>query len=229
MCSESALIDAARAHAAAVDAGAAGLAFDARLAALAPYARGEARVALRADNAQTILWALRFAEEQELDAVLFGVREGWKVVDAIARSGLTVVVGGVLELPTGAFDPYDAPYANAAVLARAGVPIAIASGDDQNPRNVVFHAATAAAFGLPREEALRAITIDAARVLGLESVLGHLSVGAVADVVVSSGDPLETTSSVDYVFIDGVQQPLENRQTRLYERYRARLQRLQGR
>jgi imidazolonepropionase-like amidohydrolase len=202
--------------------------FDPRLEALVPYARGERRVALHAQNAQTILDAVRFAREQKLDAVLFGAREGWKVVDVLAAEKLPVVVAPVIDLPTSPFDPYDAPYANAAVLYRAGVPIAIASNDDQNPRNLPFHAGFAAAFGLPREEALRAITYYPARILGLEDRLGSLAVGKIADVVVSSGDPLETTSAVTYVFVDGVQASLENRQTRFYDKYRERLQRLQA-
>lgn len=201
---------------------------DPRLAALVPYVRGEKRVALHADNAQTILFALRFAREQELDAVLYGAREAWKVAPVIAESGVPVVVGPVLGLPRSGFDPYDAVYANAAVLYRAGVPVAIQSADTMNPRNLADHAAMAAAFGLPREVALRSITIDAARVLGLERELGGLASGMIADVIVTTGDLLEITSDVEYVFVDGRQADLENRQTRLYERYSNRLERMQS-
>ena len=213
---------------AAAEGGPEGPPFDARLKALAPYARGEGRVALHADNAQTILDALRFAREQELDAVLYGAREGWKVVEALAREGVPVVVGPVIGLPTSRFDPYDAPYANPAVLHRAGVPFAIMADDGQNPRNAPFHAGFAAAFGLPREEALRAVTYYPAQILGIEDEVGSLAVGKLADVVVSTGDPLETTSAVRYVFIDGEQVDLANRQTRFYDKYRARLERLSG-
>jgi imidazolonepropionase-like amidohydrolase len=131
-------------------------------------------------------------------------------------------------VPESPYDPYDAPYANAAVLHRAGVPIAIMSNDDQNPRNLALHAAVAAAFGLPREEALRAITYYPARIIGIEREVGSLAVGKLADVVVSEGDPLEFTNPVSYVFIDGRQRSLENRQTRFYEQYRERLQRLRA-
>ncbi len=201
--------------------------FDPRLEALAPFATGRKRVALHADNAQTILFALRFAEELELQPVLFGVREGWKVVDELARSGLECVVGPVLTLPSSRYDPYEAPYANAAVLARAGVPVAIMSRDTQNPRNLAFHAAMACAYGLPREEALRAITYYPARALGIEDRVGSLAPGKLGDVIVTDGDLLEIASPVDYVFVDGVQQSLETRQTRFHDRYRARLRRLQ--
>jgi len=198
-------------------------AFDPRLEALVPYARSEKTVALHASNAATILRALRFAKDSKLKNVLYGAAEGWKVVDEIAREKVPVVVGPVLALPASREDPYDACYANAAVLARAGVPIAISAANDENTRNLPIHAAMACAFGLPHEEALRAITYYPARTLGIEKDFGSLSPGKVADVIVTSGDVLEATSTVDYVFIDGIQQPLGNRQTELYERYRARM------
>jgi len=228
-----ALFDAAREYRRLQDeaegAGIAPPSIDPRLAALAPYALGERPVALHASNAQTILFALRFAKEQELDAVLYGATEAWKVVDSIAREGLPVVIGPVLGIPSSRFDPYDAVYANAAVLARAGVPFAIQSSDNMNPRNLADHAAMAASFGLPREEALRSITHYPARVLGLEGKLGGLASGMLADVIVTDGDLLEITASVDYVFIDGRQVDLDNRQTRFFERYSKRLERMMNR
>jgi imidazolonepropionase-like amidohydrolase len=197
--------------------------YDARLEALVPFARGEKTVALHASTAQTILDALRFAKEERLKAVLYGATEGWKVVDALAREQVPVVVGPVLTLPADRFDPYDAPYANAAVLARAGVPFAIQSADEENARNLPFHAAMACAFGLPREEALRAITYYPARVLGLEAELGSLAPGKIADVIVTDGDLLEITSRVEAMWIDGKPVDLSNRQTQLAERYAARI------
>ncbi|HTF90775.1 MAG TPA: amidohydrolase family protein, partial [Planctomycetota bacterium] len=199
--------------------------FDPRMAALAPYARGEKKIALHANNAQTILNALRFAKEQKLDVVLYGVSEGWKVVDALVREKRPLVIGPVLGLPSTPYDPYDAPYANAAVLARAGLAFAIESSDHENPRNVAFHAAMAAAYGLPHDEAVRAVTLYAARTLGLENQLGSLTVGKRGDVIVTEGDLLDIRARVDMVFIDGVQQSVKNRQTELYERYKARLER----
>ncbi|MCB9914620.1 MAG: amidohydrolase family protein [Planctomycetes bacterium] len=226
------LLRAAREYADVVEAArAAGTAppdYDARLEALAPYARGEARIALHASNAQTILYALRFAADEHLDVVLFGASEGWKVADRIAAAGVPVAVGPVLALPNSEYDPYDAPFANAAALRRAGVEIALMSDDQENPRNLAFHAAMASAFGLPAEDAVRAITLGPAEVLGLGDRLGSLEPGKIADVVVTDGDLLEIASPVEYVFIDGVQTSLENRQTRFYEKYAARLERLKS-
>jgi len=203
--------------------------YDPRLEALAPYAMGRKRVGVHANNAQTILFALKFIADEKLDAVLYGATEGWKVADELAASKVPVVIEGTLLLPNSDFDPYDAMYANPAVLHRAGVPFAISSGGDENIRNVVFHASMAAAFGLPHEEALRSITIYAARTLGLEQELGSLAPGKLGDVVVTDGDLLEHATHVEYVFIDGVQQSLETKQTQLYDKYEARLKRLSKR
>ena len=202
--------------------------FDPRLEALLPYALGEKLVALHADNAQTILYALKFAEEEGLKAVLVGARQAWKVTDALVESGMSVILGPVLTMPSG-FDPYDAPFANAAVLYRAGVPFAITPDDGNNIRNIGYHAGFASAFGLPKEEALRAVTYYPAQILGLEEELGSLAVGKRADLVLTDGDILEPTTQILDMWIDGEAQDIGNRQTRLYERYRERLLRSVGR
>jgi imidazolonepropionase-like amidohydrolase len=180
-------------------------------------------VAFHASNAQTILNALRLVEELELDAVLYGANEAWKVVDRIAAAGVPVVIGPVLSVPSSRFDPYDATYANAAVLARAGVPFAIGSGNDDNPRNLIFHAGFAAAFGLPRAEALRALTYYPAQILGVEDELGSIAPGRVADLVLTDGDLLEPTTAVVGLWIDGEPASLASRHTELYDRYRERM------
>ena len=202
--------------------------FDPRLDALRPYARGEKKVALHADNAQTILFALQFAQELKLSAVLYGAQEAWKVADRIAAAKVEVAVGPVLALPRDRLDPYDAPFANPAVLARAGVPFAIIAEDVHNERNLPFHAATACAFGLPAEEALRSVTYYPARILGIEKDLGSLAPGKIADLVLTDGDMLEFRTRVEAVLIEGVQIDISNRQTELFERYRERLRRLRA-
>jgi imidazolonepropionase-like amidohydrolase len=203
--------------------------FDPRLEALAPFALGEKRIGLHASSAQSILFALKFAQEEELDIVLYGATEGWKIPDAIAAAGVPVVVGPILTVPRSDYDPYEAGYANAAVLHRAGVRVAIMANDSDNTRNTPFHAGFAAAYGLPRDEALRAITYYPAEILGVEADLGSLASGKIADVVVSDGDLLEATTQVTHVLIDGKIQDIGNKQTKLYEYYRERLHTLQSR
>jgi imidazolonepropionase-like amidohydrolase len=196
---------------------------DRRLEALAPYALGEKRIGLHADSAQTILGALRFAKDEELDVVLYGATEGWKIADRIATEGVPVVVGPVLSVPRSDFDPFDSRYANAAVLARAGVRIAIMSSDDENPRNLPFAAGFAANWGLSKGEALRAVTLNAAEIVGMQDSLGSLTAGKRADIVITDGDLFEATTQVLGMWIDGREVSMANKQTELYGRYRARL------
>jgi imidazolonepropionase-like amidohydrolase len=204
--------------------------FDPRLDALVPFARGEKPVALHASNAQTILSAAEFAATRELDALIYGGREAWKVADTLAQTGLPVVIGSVWALPSSRYDPYDSAFANAAVLQRAGVRFAITTNDTENERNLPFQAAKAAAFGLPLEEAVRSVTWYPAQFLGIDDRVGSLKAGKVADVVVTSGHLLEIDSAPQYLFIAGREVDLgDDKQSRLYERYSKRLQEVRSR
>jgi imidazolonepropionase-like amidohydrolase len=203
--------------------------YDPRLEAMLPFVRGERRVALHASNAQTILHALRFAQDLELDAVLYGAKESWKVIEAIQTSGFPVVLGPIWDLPDSDFDPFDSVFAGPAILARSGIPFAIACSDPENERNLPFHAATAVAYGLPPEEGARAVTLYPAQILGLEDQVGSLVPGRRADVLVTDGHLLEITSVVRHAFIDGVRIEHDtNRHTRFYAKYKDRLERLQS-
>ncbi len=203
--------------------------FDPRMDALADFAAGKKRVALHAGGAQTILMAAKFAHDEKLDAVIYGGLEAWKVAPTLARLQIPVVVSRVWSTPRSRFDPYDSVFANAAVLARAGVPFAISCSDEENERNLPFQAATAAAFGLPAEEAVRAITYYPAQILGLDDQLGSLVPGKLADVIVTRGHVLEIDAPATHVFVAGRRvEHDDNHHTRLNDRYAARLERLQG-
>ncbi len=199
---------------------------DLKLEALLPYARGERPVVFQADRARDIREAVKFAEEMGLKAVLSGGREAWKVAGLLAEKKVPVIVGGVMELPFERHDPYDAVFANAARLHAAGVRFAISSAElfAGNSRNTPYHAAWAAAYGLDREEALRAVTLYPAMILGVEERIGSLTVGKDADVIVTTGDPLEVVTDVVYMFIRGRPVSLESKHTRSYEKFRARLE-----
>jgi imidazolonepropionase-like amidohydrolase len=129
----------------------------------------------------------------------------------------------VHDLPSDEYAPYDAPYATPALLARAGVPFAIFTNQDENPRNLCYHAGFAQAFGLSAEEALRAVSLYPARILGVEQDLGSLAPGKRADLVLVRGELFEPTSRVERVWIDGRETSMENHQTRLTARFQARL------
>jgi len=201
---------------------------DPRLAALVPYARGEKPVLLRANLRVEILDALTLAEELKLKGVITGGLDAWKVADRLKAAKVPVLISGTLRLPGEVTDPYDAPYANPARLFEAGVPFAIRAGGggpDQATagRNLPYEAATAVAYGLPEAEAIKAVTLRPAEILGLGDQLGSLEPGKRANVVLTAGHILQPTTEVRALFIGGHPVPPESRHTRLYAKYRGRL------
>jgi len=199
-----------------------------RLAALAPYAKGEKLVIFRAEHRNEILDAIALARELKLKAAIAGASEAWKIADQIKESGLSVIIGGALNIPRYDHDPYDSAYANAAKLHEAGVPFAIRSKEGgassaTNSRNLPFEAATAAAFGLPEDVALRAVTLSPAEILGVADQLGSLEVGKRANLVITAGHLLQPTTPVLSLFIDGKPVSTANRQTELRDKYQRRL------
>ncbi|WP_337176514.1 amidohydrolase family protein [Paludisphaera sp.] len=205
---------------------------DARLAALAPYARGEKPVILHADARTDILDALALAKELKLKAAISGAADAWKVAGAIKEAGVPVLVAGTMNVPGREHEPYDAPYANPARLHAAGVTFAIRSApgasSPRNSRLLPFEAAMASAFGLPEDEAVKAVTLYPAQILGIGDRLGSLEVGKRANLVVTSGHILQATTPVHLLFIDG--RPVEptSRHTELYEEYGRRLDEVKG-
>jgi len=201
---------------------------DPRMEALLPYARGEKPVIFEADHRGEILDALALAKALKLKAVISGGREAWKLAKEIKEAGVPVLIGGSLQLPRENYDPYDAPYANAAKLHAAGVKFAIRSGSagpDQATaaRNVPFEAGTAVAFGLPEEEAIKSVTLYPAEILGFADELGSIKPGKKANLVVSRGSILQATTPVELIVIDGKLITPLSRQTKLADKYRERL------
>ena len=194
------------------------------MAALLPVVRGERVLMVEANAAADILKALEWLEEKNVSAVLTGAAEGWRVADKIAEAGLPVITGPVTGLPTRESDRYDRTYQNAALLAQAGVQVALRTEDRmQNYRNLPFHAGFAVAhgqdLGFDRQAALEAITITPARIFGVDDRLGSIEVGKSATLFIADGDPFEPATSVTAVFIGGAQIPLVSRQSELYEEY----------
>lgn len=190
--------------------------------ALLPVVRGERTLLIEVDASKDIKEALKWVKERRIKKVaLTGVAEGWRVADEIAKANIPVITGRVLKLPSREYDRYDRGYANAGLMKKAGVKVAIRSGENgnQNFRNLPYHAGFAAAYGLGREEAIKAITIVPAEIFGVADQLGSLEVGKSATLFVCDGDPLETKTQIKQVFIEGWQMPMSSRQTLLYEEF----------
>lgn len=217
---------AARAYAGAKAAGRADT--DLRLEALLPVLRGEKRLFIHADALAQIQSALDWAREEKLAFTLVGGRDAWRVADRLKEAGVGVILGGTFNLPPRRDDDYDTAYAAPAKLHAAGVRFCLALGTDgasetANERNLPYEAALAAGYGLPRDQALRAVTLSAAELLGVEAELGSLEVGKRATLIVTDGDALEMTSNVQLAYIDGAKIDLRSRQTDLHQKYRQRL------
>ncbi len=190
------------------------------MAALLPVLRGEQHLIVYVNTARDITAALDWVEKRGLTNVIFsGLAEGWRVADKIAEAGIPCLVGPVLSIPTRASDRYDKAYANPGLMHKAGVMLAIRSDDTANSRNLPYHAAFAAAYGMGVDEALRAVTSVPAEIFGIDKDLGSLEVGKKATLFVADGDPFETSTTIHHVFIDGYEIPMESRHTRLYDEF----------
>lgn len=189
------------------------------LAALLPVVRKEIPVMLEVNAAKDIQSALRWVEEKELNVIFTGVAEGWRVADEIAAANIPVITGPVLSLPTRQSDRYDRAYTNAATMHKAGVKVALRTNDAENVRNLPFNAGFAAAYGMGKEAALKAVTIVPAEIFGLEDQIGSLEKGKVANLFVTDGDAFETKTQIKYLFINGYQVPLDSRHIRLYNEF----------
>lgn len=188
--------------------------------ALRPILSGDRTLMLKVDAEGDILKAIDWVKERELPNVVFsGVSEGWRVADKLAEAGIACMVGPVLATPTRSSDRYDKAYANAGLLSQAGVKVAIRSGETENVRNLPFNAGFAAAYGMGQEEALKAVTLNAAEVLGISDDYGSIEVGKKANMFISTGDPFEPSTQILALFIDGFNVPMESRHIDLYREF----------
>ena len=187
--------------------------------ALLDVVRGDMHFMIEVNAKSDIEAAIKWVEEKGVKAIFTGVSEGWRVADQLAKSGIPVITGPILSVPGRASDSYDAAYANAGKMQKAGVKVAIRTNDSENVRNLPFNAGFAAAYGMGVEEALKAVTIVPAEIFGVADKLGSLDQGKMANLFVSDGDPFETKSNITHLFINGWSIPVENRHTYLYDEF----------
>ena len=202
--------------------------FDA--AALVPVLQGRQYLLIHIERARDILNVLQLKRDYPaLKPVIVGASEGWLVADRIAASGIPVIASAVNDLPSS-FEQLAATQSNVGRMRAAGVNVAIGMIDDNDTRylfnerqyagNLVALTNVPGASGLRWGEALAMITSRPAQILGLGREIGSLEPGRRADVVIWSDDPLQVSSNADMVLIDGVQQPMDTRQTKLRDRYK---------
>ncbi|MBI2687384.1 MAG: amidohydrolase family protein [Acidobacteria bacterium] len=203
-------------------AGGGGFTVDRKLEAMLPILEGKEQLLVFAARERAVKDALAFAAKENVKIVLAGVREPGTAVKEIAERKIPVILGETLELPLEEDSPYDSPFTLPGELYKAGVTFAFGTFSVQFARNLPFQAANAVGFGLPYEEALKAVTINAARIWGVDDRIGSIDKGKWADLILTDGDPLEGRSQVKQMWIQGRPVSLETRHTRLYEQYTKR-------
>ena len=176
---------------------------------------------VHANIAKQLLIALDFVKEFNFDVVIVGGSDSWQIADLLKQNNVAVVLGQAHSLPTLDDDDVDQPYKTAAMLQKAGVLFSISDDDGQTRgRNIAFNAGTASTYGLTKEEALQAITLNAAKILGVSDKTGSIEVGKDANIIISDGDILDMrTNNVTDAFIQGRKINLDDKQKQLFERY----------
>jgi imidazolonepropionase-like amidohydrolase len=191
---------------------------DLKLEALIPYLDGKKTIVLAAENPSDLETIVNFANEFHLKYVLNHISHSQPVLDYVASLKVPVIVGPIYEAPKDD-ERYDAVYSLPAQLYKRGVKIAFASYSAHNVRNLPDAAGFATAFGLPYDEAMKAVTLNAAEIWDVADKLGSLDVGKTANVVVANGDPLDMKTDVKQVYIEGKAIPMTSRQTHLRDEY----------
>jgi imidazolonepropionase-like amidohydrolase len=216
------LFEDVRAYRAARNADAGAQPFDIRLDAMLPVIAGDVPVMALANRAFEIQAAVSFAVEQKIRLIIFGGHDAEVCAALLKKHDVPVIIDSTHRKPSRRHEPYDVAYTLPARLSKAGVQFCI-SGSDRNAtwnaRNLPYHAATAAAHGLRRGEALRSVTLYPAQILGIADRVGSLEPGKDATLIVTTGDPLETKTHVTRAYVQGRSVQLTSRHTRLRDKY----------
>lgn len=194
-----------------------------RWEALVPAIEKKTSVFVTANKLREIKDAIQWSQDASIDIVLITAGDAWRAAATIKAAGIPVIVSEVNALPQRRWESYDSIFTNTVKLHESGIPFAIAYGGGgatySNERNLPYEAAKAAAHGLPKEEALKAITLYPAQILGIDDRVGSLETGKHATLIVTDGDPLDIRTQVHQAFIQGRSVDLSNRHTQLRDKY----------
>ena len=192
---------------------------DLKFEAMLPVLEGKEPLIVMANRERAIRDAVQFADQQKVRVIIADPREIGKMGPELKARNIPAILGPTLALPLHEDDPYDAAYTLPDQFYKAGVKFAFGTFNNEFVRNIPYQAATAVAFGLPHDEALKAITLNAAQIWGVGDRIGSIEEGKSADLIVTDGDPLEAKTEVKQLFIKGKTVDLDNKHKRLYEKY----------
>lgn len=202
---------------------------DLSLEAMQPVFNRQIPVFFRTTNAAGIRGVVDFAKKYNIRAVLVGAPDAWREAPLLAENHIPVILEAAGKALLEAndvvndYDPYDTPYATPALLKKAGVKFCFMSDSYSEAMNLPHRAAESCAYGLSRDDMYRALTLDAAEILGVGSQIGSIQAGKLGNLVIADGDPCELTSNIRYVFINGQPVPLTSKHTRLRDQYLERV------
>ncbi len=194
---------------------------DLRLEAMIPYNSGAKSIIVASHDYKHMLDVIDFAEKHDFNLILSGATQSWKIADILAEKDIPVILSRVTSMP-GRFEPWDSVYQCAAALEKAGVKWCFASSSAENAYDLSINAGLAVAHGLPPERAIYALTLGAAEILGIDDRLGSLEPGKIADIIVTTHEPMQTASQVTHMFIRGNPLGLTSMHTQSYETFRNR-------
>lgn len=193
--------------------------------AMKPVFNGTKKLFINAHSAKEITSSVLFAKSYNINPVILGGSEAYMVADFLKENNIAVVAGNPHSLPNNEDDDVDMPYKNAKVLHDKGILYCLSIGGSWQQRNLAFVAGTTAAYGLTKEEALQSITLNTAKILGIDKTTGSIEVGKDANILISEGDLLDMKSSiVSSAFIQGASIDLNNKQKELYKLYMEKYQ-----
>jgi len=193
--------------------------YNPQLEAMLSVFEREVPLMIEVNKKKDIISALNWIKNKDFKVIFTGVAEGYKVADSLAFYKIPVITGPVLSNPSRSSDKYDIAYANAGIMQKAGVMVALRTNETENVRNLPYNAGFAATYGMGWREAFKAITIVPAVIFGVADKYGSIERGKVANIFVADGDPFETKTSILHLFINGWKIPLESRHTLLYNEF----------
>ncbi|MBI3578763.1 MAG: amidohydrolase family protein, partial [Ignavibacteriales bacterium] len=193
---------------------------DPRWEAMIPVLQGKTPVVANANELSQIQAAITWAEQEGVKLVIAGGRESWRVADQLKAKNIPVIVADIQNAGRR-WEDYDVMFSLPKKLFDAGVRFCITGGTNGSfSRDVPYQAANAAAYGLPKDEALKSVTMYAAQILGIADKVGSLEIGKDATLIITNGDPLEIETNVEQEFIQGKKIDLRDKQKHLYEKYK---------
>ena len=195
--------------------------FNARLEAMKGVLNGTQNLYVHAESAKDIVAAIQFVKQYpNIKMILVDANDAWMVTELIKQHNIPVVLNNIHQLPKHNHSDIDQPYKTAVELVRAGITVAIGHNGYWETRNLMFNAGTTVAYGLSKEEALQCITLNPAKIIGVDKTIGSLEAGKDASFLITQGDLLDMrTSIVERAFLEGKEINLDNQQKQLYRKY----------